>query len=121
MPPDLTEIRPGIQRPDWSVVTKSAAGEALLKRGTSRSRLIERWSEPLQESPDLVWRTLLELFAARGRPPVIAEIGGAIDMAPSVVVAAMRELEARDLVGIDEATGAVVHAYPFSSRVWPIG
>lgn len=28
----------------------------------------------------------------------------------------MRELRARDLVGIDETTDAITHAYPFSER-----
>jgi hypothetical protein len=110
------QIRPGVQRPDWSVVTLSAARDALVKRGIARSRLIDRWSEPLEESQDLVWRTLLELFAAHGRPPVFAEITREIDMAQVGVRSAVRELRARDLVGIDETTDTITHAYPFSER-----
>src|SRR5260370_7567356 len=81
MPSDLAgkscmtvEIRPGIRRPDWSVVTRPGAREALLGRDGARSGLAEKWRQALEPAQDRVWRTVLELFARSGRPPHLHEI-----------------------------------------------
>jgi len=68
------EIRPGIHRPDLSVVTRPAAREALLGRDRSRFGLADKWNQPLEPTQDRVWRTVLELFARSGRPPGLHEI-----------------------------------------------
>jgi hypothetical protein len=48
MPSALTgEIRPGICRPDWSVLTKPAARDALMGRECVRSGLSEKWGQRL--------------------------------------------------------------------------
>ena len=49
------ELRPGVRRPDWSVVTRPAAREALSGRTAARSGLVEKWSTRLDEAEDLVW------------------------------------------------------------------
>src|SRR6266446_8116171 len=82
MPSDLAgkscmtvEIRPGIHRPDWSVLTRPAARETLLGRDHSRLGFAEKWNQALEPEQDHVWRTVLELFARSGRPPHLHEIG----------------------------------------------
>jgi hypothetical protein len=64
------EIRSGVMRPDWSVVTTSAAREALRGRVAGRWGLLEHWSQQLYSDADRVWQTLLRLFVRDGRPPV---------------------------------------------------
>src|SRR5262252_4316417 len=69
------EIRPGIYRPDWSVVTRLAAREALQERDASRLGLAGKWDQTLDPVQDRVWRTVLELFARSARSPRLHEIG----------------------------------------------
>jgi hypothetical protein len=68
------EIRPGVQRPDWSVVTQPAVREALRGRNRSRAGLSKKWIDPLSSQRDLAWRAVLELFGKRGRPPHLADM-----------------------------------------------
>jgi hypothetical protein len=63
------EIRPGVYRPDWSLVTKAAAREALIGRDRARAGPAEKWIDALPTVQDLTWRTVLQLFAQLGRPP----------------------------------------------------
>ena len=64
-----TEIRPGVMRPDWSVVTTPAARKALNGRMSARAGLLDKWSQALDRDEDLVWQTVLHSYAASGRPP----------------------------------------------------
>jgi hypothetical protein len=41
------ELRPGVFRPDWSVVVSEAVREALVAWEPLRADLIERWTSPL--------------------------------------------------------------------------
>ena len=54
------EIRPGVHRPDWAVVTKSAAREALIGRDRARAGPSEKWIGTLPASQDLAWQTVLQ-------------------------------------------------------------
>lgn len=110
-----TDIRPGVQRPDWSVVTKPAARDALLARGRARAGFPEKWKLALLPAQDLTWRTALELFGRLGRPPSPAEIGEEIDLASDQVRAHLAELQAHDLLGANQATGEIVYVYPFTT------
>ena|SRR5437016_3862199 len=123
MPADLTttsdmvaQIRPGIYRPDWSVVTKPVARAALMSRNRSRSRLREKWSQPLEATQDLVWRTVLELFAGFGRPPHLAEIGTEIDFSEENIRMLVADLQGHDLLATDKSANMIVYAYPFTAH-----
>ena len=104
------ELRPGVRRPDWSVVTLPGAREAL-GRGTA---LIEKWSTRLNDLEDLVWQSVLQLFAMLGRPPRLPEIANAAKIDPERLAHVLKQLQQRDLLAFDEATGSIAHAYPFT-------
>src|SRR5216684_5731604 len=81
VPAELTgEIRPGICRPDWSVVTKPAARAALMGRHDARSGLSQKWSRALLPGEDLVWRTTVELFAGGRSPLSVWELAEAVGL-----------------------------------------
>lgn len=108
------ELRPGVRRPDWSLVTRPAAQEALTGRTAARSGLIEKWSTTLGKTEDFMWRSIMELFPTLGRPPQVEEIASALKMKREGLLLVLRELQQRDLLAFDEATGAITHAYPFT-------
>jgi len=109
-----TEIRPGIHRPDWSVVTRPAAREALLARDRSRIALAERWNHALEPAQDRVWRTVLELFGRSGNPPHLHEISEETRLPVENLRTLVAELEAHDLLGRDPSADVVRYAYPFT-------
>jgi hypothetical protein len=110
----MTEIRPGIRRPDWSAVTRPAAREALLARDSSRVGLAETWNHTLEPAQDRVWRAVLELFARSGRPPRLREISEETDFFLENLRSLIVELEVHDLLGRDPSADVVVYAYPFT-------
>ena len=115
MPSGLTtEIRPGVHRPDWSVITKSAARTALMGRGQARSDLCEKWSGALPPAEDLAWRTVLEVFASGGTPPSVAEVAETVGIPDQQARMILADLQARDLLAMDESAMRIVYAYPFS-------
>lgn len=109
------EIRPGVLRPDWSVVTTRAARQALLGRVAGRSALIEHWSQPLDADADRVWQTLLRMFVRDGWPPRLAEIAIESKLPWDSVTAILHELERRDLIGLKTGTEVIRFAYPWST------
>jgi alkylmercury lyase len=111
------EIRPGVSRPDWSVVTKRAAREALIGRDRTRAGPSEKWIETLPTLEDLTWRTVLERFGRFGRPPRLAEIGSEIGLPLDQVRRLVIGLQAHDLVGMDQVSDAILYAYPFTGQV----
>jgi hypothetical protein len=111
-----TDIRPGIQRPRWPVVTSPAARDALLVRDRARTAFSQKWKLALSASEDLTWRKVIELFGLLGRPLSLMEIGGETNLSRDLVRAHLAELQAHDLLGIDRATGEIVYAYPFTSQ-----
>ena len=110
------EIRPGVQRPDWSVVTKPAAREALIGRDRVRAGPSEKWRGTLPTLQDVAWRTVLGLFGGLGRPPRLSEIGKSMGLAPEQIRVLVCELQAHDLLGMDDAAGTIVYAYPFNGK-----
>lgn len=110
------EIRPGVLRPDWSTVTTPAAREALAGRMTARSGLLDRWSHALGANEDIVWGTVLRLYAARGRPPGADEIAAATGIDESRIAALLRKLQLRDLIGLEAGSDTIWLAYPFTER-----
>ena len=110
------EIRPGVFRPDWSVVTTKAARQALADRVAGQTGLLEHWSKPLGADADLVWQTLLWIFVREGRPPRPAEIASETGLSLDGVTAILHELEERDLVGLKPGSDAIRFAYPWTEH-----
>lgn len=111
------EIRPGVFRPDWSVVTTEAARQALAGRVTGGAAgLLERWSKLIDPRADLVWQTLLRMIVREGRPPRSAEIAAETRLSPESITAILRELEKRDLIGLEPGTDTIRFAYPWSTQ-----
>ncbi|MBN8945103.1 MAG: hypothetical protein J0H01_36710 [Rhizobiales bacterium] len=108
------EIRPGVFRPDWSAVTKPAARQALNGRMTARAGLLDRWSHRLEAVEDLVWRTILRLYAHRGHAPQLGDIAAETGIAADRVAIAFGQLQSRDLIGLDPNSGHIRLAYPFT-------
>lgn len=110
--PAAVEIRPGVFRPDWSVVQSPAAQEALAGRA-ARPGLIDKWLHALTPAEDRVWRSVLRLYADFGRPPGVSEISRQIELPESALPELLQKLEQRDLLARDPA-GAIRYAYPFT-------
>lgn len=110
------ELRPGVRRPDWSVVTKPVVRDALLRKASSRPGLFAKWSTKLEPNQDLVWRTVIEDFAATGRAPRLKEIAPRLNMPEQQLLPLLRELCERDLLGLNATSDAIVFAYPFTDR-----
>lgn len=108
------EIRPGVYRPDWSVVMTPAARAALGGRSAARAGLLDMWSHALDAAEDLVWRTTLRLYGDKGRPPRIDEIANGSGVSEDRVRALLRKLQLRDLVGLEPGTNTIRYAYPFT-------
>ena len=110
------EIRPGVFRPDWSVVTTPSARQALAGRVAGRTGLLEHWSKPLDAAADLVWQTLLRMFVREGRPPRSDEIAAETGLSSDSVTAILGELQRRDLVGLKPGSEAIGYAYPWTHQ-----
>lgn len=113
------EIRPGVFRPDWSVVTTAAAKDALLARLTSRESLLDKWSVPLEDADDHLWRCALSLFVALGEGPSLSELGAVTGWRPERVRDGLQNLQERDLLDFDVETSTLLYAYPFAG--YPTG
>ena len=110
------EIRPGVFRPDWSWVTTEAARQALGGRVSVSAGLLAHWSKPIHPLADLAWQTVVRMFARDGRPPRLAEIAAEMNLSPERVTAILRELEKRDLIGLEPGTDTIRFAYPWSTQ-----
>ncbi|MFG1247816.1 organomercurial lyase [Xanthobacter flavus] len=108
------EIRPGVCRPDWSAVTTPAAQQALNGRMAARVGLLDKWSLALDSNEDLVWRTVLVLYAENGRSPRASEIAACSDISVERVRAVLQKLQLHDLLGLEPGTDAIRYAYPFT-------
>lgn len=107
------EIRPGVLRPDWTVAGTPRAREALAGRLAARAGLLDRWAVSLPADEDLVWRTILRLYAERGQPPSRAAIVAESRIATSDIAGLIAALRSHDLVDIDHQ-GDIKLAYPFT-------
>lgn len=108
------EIRSGVFRPDWSAVTAPAAREALRGRLAARAGLLDRWSHRLEAFEDIVWRTVLRLYAQRGRPPELNDIVAETGIAADEVAGLLHVLRSHDLIDIDLHSEDIWLAYPFT-------
>ncbi|ORE97019.1 MULTISPECIES: alkylmercury lyase family protein [Aurantimonadaceae] len=109
------EIRPGVLRPDWSVVTSKIARDALCARSASRSSLVEGWAVALDSSEDRAWQRVLALFVELGRAPSIAEIAADTGLEEETAKSILKHLQSRDLLRLGE-NGGIIDAYPFTER-----
>lgn len=108
------EIRRGVFRPDWSAVTAPTAREALSGGMAARAGLLQKWSHALDESEDVIWRTVLRLYADRGRPPSIGELVTETGIQADRVTALLGNLQLRDLVSLESGSERILFAYPFT-------
>lgn len=107
------EIRPGISRPDWSVLTSPQACQALAGRLAARNGLLDRWAIKLEPDADRVWRAIVQLYADLGRAPARADIVAASRIAVGDVGSLLDSLRSHDLIGLD-SVGEIKLAYPFT-------
>ena len=103
-------LRPGVEYPDWSVVTSDAVVEALTAFFDAFD-LVRRWSA-IGEVEDRLRRVILEHYGATGGPPSARQMSSASGLAPDALGGVLAGLEARDMVLLDDG-GGVAGAYPF--------
>lgn len=108
------EIRPGVRRPDWSAVTEPQARRALGGRLASRAGLLDRWAVRLDDDEDLLWRTILSLYAELGRAPTRFDMAARTGMPDAHLSTLLASLGSHDLIGLDDVTVEVRLAYPFT-------
>lgn len=108
------EIRPGVRRPDWSAITEPQARRALAGRLASRAGLLDRWAVRLDDDEDLLWRTILSLYAELGRAPTRADMAAKTGMPEARLSTFLASLGSHDLIGLDDDTGELMLAYPFT-------
>ena len=107
-------IRPGVEMPDWSAVASPRAEEALAAI-VKLFRFADGFAE-YSAAEDLVRRTLIALYGKSGVAPSAVEIAMAARFEQGQTEAALDALSRRDLVVLDEESGAVKGAYPFTER-----
>jgi len=107
-------IRPGVELPDWSAVTSPQAEEALAAI-MNLFRFDDGFAD-YSAVEDLVRRTLIALYGQSGRAPSSVEIATAARLEQAQTEAALDALGRRDLVVLDEMSGAILGAYPFTER-----
>lgn len=110
------EIRSGVRRPDWSVVTKGAARDALLARDRTRAGVQRKWRHALPVQQDSLWRTVLTLFTELGHAPSVVEIAADTCLPAAQVRALLLELQTHDLLGVNQTADTIIYAYPFTSQ-----
>ena len=103
-------LRPGVEYPDWSVVTSDAVVEALTAFFDAFD-LVRSWSA-IGEVEDRLRRVILEHYGATGGPPSARQMSSASGLAPDALGGVLAGLEARDMVLLDDG-GGVAGAYPF--------
>lgn len=107
------KLRPGVFRPDLSVVTTAAAAAALDGRVEARPTLIGKWLHELTLEEDRVWRAVLILYGRLGRAPALPEIGADTGLQETEARRLLERLAQYDLLALDGA-GGIRHAYPFA-------
>lgn len=97
---------------DWSAITTEPAHRALAAI-VERFDIRTRWSG-LDHDEDRVRRAVLVLYARLGHAPAAAEIAAEAGVPAGEIGAVLARLEARDILRLDAATGAMLGAYPFT-------
>lgn len=112
--PIAFSLRPGVSLPDWSLVHAAPAREAL--GAILEAFGIERCFAGYSEIEDRVRQAVLVLYGELGRAPDRVALAEKTGLAADAVRAALTRLRARDLIVLDEATGEIMGAYPFTER-----
>jgi hypothetical protein len=81
---------------------------------TARAGLLDRWSHRLEAVEDLIWRTILRLYADHGQAPKLSEIAAKTGVAPDRVAIMLHKLQSHDLIDLDQASKHIRLAYPFT-------
>lgn len=92
--------------------------DQLVEELQERVRFGKRLSE-LNEVEHAVWQAVLQAFAERSRAPSPAELGSLVPGGPDQIESVLQGLVAKDVIVLDEASGGIVAAYPFSARPTP--
>lgn len=109
-------IRPGVEMPDWSQITSpETEAEAALGAILEIFHFADCFAD-YSAGEDLVRRTLIRLYGELGRAPNALEIVLAAGFEQRQIEFALAALRRRDLVVLDEQSGAVKGAYPFTER-----
>jgi len=107
------ELRPGVLRPDWSMITQPGARRTLQRRLAAQPDGVARWAG-LDPEHDRALQAVLGLFRDHGRVPDTTAVASVAGRSLEETQRALQALHARDLVVLD-AAGAVVAAYPFAA------
>jgi len=108
------ELRPGVLRPDWSMITLPGARRTLQRRLEAQPDGLARWAG-LDPEHDRALQAILGLFRDREGAPDVRVVARAVDRSLEETQRVLQALQARDLVVLDAATTAVVATYPFTS------
>lgn len=108
------ELRPGVTFPDWTVVSSPVAFTALTAI-LAAFDLTRRWGG-YGEEEDRVRRAIIEGLAELGHGPAASWIGRRTGLDEGRVAALVDRLAYRDLVVRDGDGGAIVGAYPLTTR-----
>ena len=108
------EIRPGVNYPDWSVVTSDLTRSALTDINDAIG--IEKWFADYDADEDRVWMGILRYFAEHGRAPTITELASEVNLLKTKVAVHVSRLKKKDLVVLDETMEQIIGAYPFTER-----
>ena len=109
---ESVSMRPGVEMPDWSQVISPEAEAAL--GAILEIFHFDKCFKDYGAEEDLVRRTLLTLYGELGRAPSSVEIAVAAGLEQNQIESALAALRRRDLVVLDDESGAVKGAYPFT-------
>lgn len=107
-------VRPGVNTPDWSIVTSEVVGDTL-EALFETCNWSERWAG-LSEAEDGMRRLVLETFARSGRAPLKHELVLTTGLAPEQVQDLLVKLSDRDMVVVNADNSEIIGAYPFVER-----
>src|SRR6267378_3861704 len=110
------EIRPGVHRPDWSVLATAGARKAIFGRARARFGLIEKWNQPLEPAQDHVWRTVLELFARWGRPPGLREISKEAGLSEEQTRTLVSDAQPHALPHSEASSDVILYPAPYAGE-----
>ena len=109
-----TEIRPGVNFPDWTAITSAQARSAL--NDIIRAFGIDRCWRDYSPDEDLCRRTILQAYLDQGRPPTISQLSARLGRSANAVGQILLSLKRRDLVLFDEQTASIQGTYPLCER-----
>ena len=108
------ELRPGVNMPDWSVVTSALAKQALADINEAFG--IEKCFTEYDRDEDRVRIGILRFFARHGRAPTMDELAEKLGLPKTEVSQHLVRLKKKDLVVLDDAMERIVGAYPLTER-----